>query len=92
MKILLTFTGIQDPFAVIPGNGEKAVGPVLTVASAQPFDGIHLFSTPATVENSAQTKDELKRRDKNLRVEISDLHLEESENSTGFPGHLKACF
>jgi len=92
MKILLTFTGANDPFVESSGPGERTSGPVLTVASAQPFDLIHLFSTPATVENSAQTKAELQKRHNNLRVEISDLAFKEPENSPGIPGQLKPRF
>jgi len=92
MKTLLTFTGVHDPFAEISGIGEEVTGPVLTVASAQPFDCIHLFSTPATAENSTQTKNELRKRYRNLAVEISDLPLKEPEKPSGIPGQLKSGF
>ena len=92
MKILLTFTGTNDPFVEYSGAGERTDGPVLTAASAQQFECIHLFSTPATAENSTQTKEELQKRNKNLAVEISDLPLKEPEDLPAIPGQLKSGF
>jgi len=92
MKVLLTLAGANDPFAENPDVAEKVPGPVLTVASAQPFDSIHLFSTPAMAENSEQTKDELQRRYKNLTVEITNLPFNEPKNPAGIPEQLKSRF
>ena len=92
MKILLTFIGANDPFVENPGAGERLSGPILTTASTQPFERIHLFSSPATVRNAAQTKAELEKRNKNLAVEISDLTLKEPENPSGIPEQLKSGF
>ncbi len=92
MKILLTFTGVHDPFAKISGAGENVTGPVLTVASAQQFDCVHLFSTPGTAENSTQTKQELQKRNKSLTVEICDVPLKTPANRLGIPQQLKSRF
>ena len=92
MKILLTFTGVHDPFAEISGAGGKMAGPVLTVSSAQQFDCVHLFSTPATVESSKQTKEELQKRNKGLAVEICDAAFKTPASHLGIPGQLKTRF
>lgn len=92
MKILLTFTGVHDPFAELSGAGGKMAGPVLTVTAAQPFDCVHLFSTPATVESSKQTKEELQKRNKSLAVEICDAALKNPASHLGIPGQLKTRF
>lgn len=92
MKILLTFTGVHDPFAEVSAAGEKVAGPVLTVASAQQFDSIHLLSTPDMAANSTQTKEELQKWNKSLTVEISDVPLKDPGNRLGIPKQLKSCF
>jgi sigma54-dependent transcription regulator len=92
MRILLTFIGVHDPFAEISGAGEKVTGPVLTVSSAQPFDCVHLFSTPATAANAAQTKEELRKGNKSLTVEICDAPLKDPANRLGIPNQLKSRF
>lgn len=92
MKILLAFTGAHDPFAGISGTGEKMAGPVLTVAAAQLFDCIHLFSTAATAKNSTQTKVELQKRNENLAVEISDAALKSAADPLEILKQLKSRF
>src|SRR5208282_5603893 len=92
MKILLTFTGVHDPFAKTSIAGEKEAGPVLTVTAAQQFDCVHLFSTPATAEISTQTKEELQKRNQSLAVEISDVPLKDPASHLGIPKQLKSRF
>jgi hypothetical protein len=92
VKILLTFTGVHDPFAKISIAGEKETGPVLTVTSAQQFDCVHLFSTPGTAEISTQTKEELQQRNKSLTVEICDVPLNDAGNHLEISKQLKSHF
>jgi len=92
MKILLTFTGVHDPFAKVSNTGEQQPGPVLTAASAQQFDCVHIFSTPDTAEVSKQTKEELQKRYPSLTVEISDVPLKDSTSASEIPKHLKSSF
>ncbi len=92
MKILLTFTGVHDPFAKNSIAGEKEAGPVLTVTSARQFDCVHLFSTPATAEISAQTKEELQKRNQSLTVEICHVPLKDTANPLGISKQLKSRF
>ncbi|MGA9453658.1 MAG: sigma-54 factor interaction domain-containing protein [Verrucomicrobiia bacterium] len=92
MKILLSFTGVHDPFAKVSVTGEQQAGPVLTAASAQQFDCVHIFSTPDTAEVSKQTKEELQKRNPSLTVEICDVPLKDSANSLEIPRQLKSRF
>jgi len=92
MKILLTFTGAHDPFANVSTAGEKQPGPVLTVTAAQQFDYVFLFSTADTEEISTQTKEELRKRNENLTVEISEATLKDPANPLGIPKQLKSLF
>ena len=92
MKILLTFTGFQDPFAETSVAGEQDPGPVLTVAAVQPFDCVYLFSTPDTAEISAQTKDALQQRNGNLAVQICNVPLKSPTHYPGISRQLKSCF
>lgn len=92
MKILLTFTGVHDPFAEVSAAGEKVAGPILTAAAAEQFDSVYLLSTPDLAANSSQTKEELEKRSKNLMVEISVLPLKDPGNRLSIPKQLKSCF
>ena len=53
-KILLTFTGFQDPYALGLVGDEDQPGPILSLLSVRPFDQIFLISTPRTVKNTDQ--------------------------------------
>src|SRR5208282_282452 len=92
MKILLTFTGVHDPFAKTSIAGEQQAGPVLTVTAAQPFDCVHLLSVPDMAKISAQTKEELQKRNQSLTVEICDAPLKDPANLLGIPKQLKSRF
>ena len=92
MKILLTFTGVHDPFAKASIAGEQQAGPVLTVASVQQFDCVHLLSTPDMAKVSKQTKEELQKRNQSLTVEICDVLLKDPANPLGIPKQLKSRF
>ncbi|MGD0746040.1 MAG: sigma-54 factor interaction domain-containing protein [Verrucomicrobiota bacterium] len=92
MKILLAFTGDHDPFGGTSVAGEREIGPVLTVASALEFDCVHLFSTPGRAEISAQTKEELQRRNKGLTVELCDVPGPDIANRVRISRQLKSRF
>lgn len=92
MKILLTFTGFHDPFAEVLIAGEKEAGPVLTVAAERQFDRAYLFTTPNTAEISAQTKEELQKRNKGLDVEICEVPLKDPTNYLGILRQLRSHF
>ena len=92
MKILLTFTGAQDPFAGGSGTAGNAPGSVLTVAAAQQFDLIHLLVTPAAADSSARTKEELQEQNEGLKVEIIDALLKHPDDPSGIPKQLKSLF
>lgn len=47
MKILLTFTGSNDPYAKSPVAGNERVGPILSLLAARKFDRVVLFATPS---------------------------------------------
>ncbi|MBI4026282.1 MAG: sigma 54-interacting transcriptional regulator [Verrucomicrobia bacterium] len=91
-KVLLSFTGFHDPFTESSIAGEKETGPVLTVASERQFDRVYLFSTPNTAEISAQTKDELQKRNRSLAVEICEAPLNDPTNYLGILKHLRRHF
>ncbi|MCI0528581.1 MAG: hypothetical protein L0Y56_14175, partial [Nitrospira sp.] len=59
MKVLLTFTGFHDPYAMGLIGQEEQPGPILSLVAARPFDCIILFSTPSTVTNTSATRDVL---------------------------------
>jgi len=60
MKVLLTFTGFHDPYAVGLVGQEEQAGPVLSLLSARAFDRVVLFSTPRTEKNTQATQKTLR--------------------------------
>jgi len=92
MKILLTFTGFHDPFSETSIVGETETGPVLTVAAERTFEAVYLFTTPNTAGISEQTKQELKKRNKGLNVEICPVPLADPTNYLGILKQLRTHF
>jgi transcriptional regulator with AAA-type ATPase domain len=92
MRILLTFTGFHDPFAEVAVADEKEAGPVLTVASERQFDRVYLFTTPTTTDISAQTKEVLLSRNKEMTVEICEVPLKDPTNYLGILNQLRSHF
>jgi hypothetical protein len=48
VKILLTFTGFHDPYAVGLVGQEEQPGPILSLVGVRSFDRVILFATPGT--------------------------------------------
>ena len=55
MKILLTFTGFHDPYALGLLGAEEVPGPILSLLAVRNFDQVILFDTPNTRENTRLT-------------------------------------
>ncbi|MGD9160126.1 MAG: RNA repair transcriptional activator RtcR family protein [Desulfobacteraceae bacterium] len=77
VKILLTFTGFQDPYSLGLVGDEEQSGPILSLLSARIFDRIVLISTPRTVNNTGQTLKALNDLYPEIIVDILDLPLED---------------
>ena len=75
MKILLTFTGFHDPYAVGLIGQEEQPGPILSLVSARTFDQVILFSTPNAEKNTIATEKALHSLHPELQVEVRDLPL-----------------
>jgi sigma54-dependent transcription regulator len=74
-KVLLTFTGFQDPYSRgLVGELEQA-GPILTLLRARPFDRIVLLSTPRTEKNTSATVKAIKKAYPNSVLQVIDLPL-----------------
>ncbi|MEW6663769.1 MAG: RNA repair transcriptional activator RtcR family protein [Thermodesulfobacteriota bacterium] len=74
-KVLLTFTGFQDPYSVgLVGEAEQP-GPILTLLRARPFDRIVLFSTPRTEKNTSATVKAIKKGYPTSTLQVIDLPL-----------------
>ena len=55
MKILITFTGFNDPYSKSLVEGDEQPGPVLSLLAARKFDRVILLSTPSTAERTEGT-------------------------------------
>jgi transcriptional regulator with AAA-type ATPase domain len=55
MKILMTFTGYNDPYSKGMVAGEDQAGPILSVLAARKLDRVVLFSTPSMAESTDAT-------------------------------------
>jgi len=75
MKILLTFTGFHDPYAMGLVGEEEQPGPILSLAAAMSFDRIILFSTPSTEKHTSATGDALRSLYPSIEIEVRDLAL-----------------
>lgn len=77
MKVLLTFAGFHDPYAVgLVGNEEQA-GPILSLVRASDFNKLIIFSTPNTDGNTSATQEVLCASASDLTVERRDLPLDD---------------
>lgn len=74
-KVLLTFTGFQDPFSLGLVSEVEQPGPILTLLRARDFDRIILFSTPRTQKNTSATSKAIGKAYPSLVVEVVDLPL-----------------
>lgn len=75
MKVLLTFTGFHDPYAVGLIGQEEQPGPILSLVNARTFDQVILFSTPNAEKNTIATEKALRSLHPGLKVEVRDLPL-----------------
>jgi DNA-binding NtrC family response regulator len=55
MKILLTLTGLNDPWSKAPVSGDDQPGPILSLLACREFDKVFLFSTPTVANLTDQT-------------------------------------
>lgn len=74
-KVLLTFTGFQDPYTKGLVGQEEQPGPILSLISAIPFNRVILFSTPNTEQITAGTSSILERSFPDIEVNIRNLAL-----------------
>ncbi|MHB8828529.1 MAG: RNA repair transcriptional activator RtcR family protein [Syntrophales bacterium] len=75
MEILLTFAGNRDPFNAEIVKGVFTDGPVLTLLAERSFAAIHIFTTPNTLPNAQQLKQEIAARAGNCRTRIHNLDI-----------------
>jgi len=92
MNVLLTFTGFHDPFAETAVEGDMPTGPVLTVVAERSFDLVYLFGTPSLDARTAETKDEIRRRWRNVQVEVLEVPLKDPTNYLGILRQLRGHF
>lgn len=55
MKVLLTLTGLNDPWSKAPVSGDDQPGPILSLLACRQFDKVYLFSTPTVAALTEQT-------------------------------------
>lgn len=77
MKILLTFTGFHDPYALGLVGQEEQPGPVLSLVAARSFGQVILFSTPGAEKNTLATKEALRSLYPSLDVKVRDFPLDD---------------
>lgn len=76
-KILLTFTGFHDPYAVSLVGNEEQAGPILSLLRDSKFDKLFIFSTPNTEKNTQATIAALEATHTELQIERQHLHLDD---------------
>ena len=71
MKILITFTGFNDPYSKSLVQGDEQPGPILSLLAAKKFDCVILLSTPSTATLTEATAKVVK----GVNVSVRSLHL-----------------
>lgn len=75
MNVLLTFAGNRDPFNYEIIHGMDSDGPVLTLLKERAFSWTHIFTTPRTLSNANNLKNEISRRWKRVHVRLHNLEI-----------------
>jgi sigma54-dependent transcription regulator len=71
VKILITFTGFNDPYAKSVVEGAEKNGPILSLLAVRAFDHVFLLATPGTTALTEETAAAIKGTDVTIRC----LHL-----------------
>ena len=71
MKILITFTGFNDPYSKSLVEGDEQPGPILSLLAARKFDHVILLSTPSTATLTEGTAKAVS----GVPVSVRSLHL-----------------
>jgi transcriptional regulator with PAS, ATPase and Fis domain len=74
-KLLLTFTGFQDPYSLGLVGEDEQPGPILSLLRTKSFNQIILFSTPRTEKNTLTTRDVVLSEFPDIEIEIRELPL-----------------
>lgn len=91
-RVLLTFTGFHDPFAAAAIAGNEQEGPILTLIRHQEFDLVQLLGTPNTRTHTAATRDAILARHPNVKVEATDLLLDDPTDYAGILAGIRRVF
>src|SRR2546423_15088483 len=89
MKVLLTFTGFHDPYAMGLVGDEEQAGPILSLVREGSFDRLIIFSTPNTDKNTSATQEALRVSAPHLVVERRDLPLDDPTDYTAIMRELR---
>jgi transcriptional regulator with AAA-type ATPase domain len=74
-KLLLTFTGFQDPYSLGLVGEDEQPGPILSLLRTKSFDKIILFPTPRTEKNTSATRNVISSEFPDIEIEIRELPL-----------------
>jgi DNA-binding NtrC family response regulator len=67
MKVLITFTGFNDPYSKTLVAGDEQPGPILSLLAARKFDRVILLSTPSTATLTEATAKAVSGTDVSIR-------------------------
>jgi transcriptional regulator with PAS, ATPase and Fis domain len=90
MRILLTFTGFHDPYAVGLVGDEEQAGPILSLVREGDFGKLILFATPNTDKNTSATEQALRSFNPKLDIERRDLPLDDPTDYFAILKELRA--
>src|SRR3972149_4323434 len=90
MDILLPFAGNRDPFNPEVVEGVDADGPVLPLLAERSFAAVHIFTTPNTLPNSQQLRQEIARRKAHVRTKIHSLDIPDPTDYEALFLHMSA--
>lgn len=88
-NVLLTFTGFHDPYTKGLVGQDEQPGPILSLLHARRFDHVILFSTPATLQITADTKAQIQNRIPGIEVALRDVPLADPTDYTAILRSLR---
>jgi len=75
MDILLTFAGNRDPYNAEIIRGVNSDGPVLTLLKERSFTRIYIFTTPNTLTNAQNLRNEIAKRMGDANIHILNIDI-----------------
>ncbi len=90
MKILVTFTGYEDPYTDGLIDDTQQLGPILTLLGAKPIDSVILLGIPGLKVHTEKTVEAIRDRFPSIGLEEIDIPIYDPSSYRDIYGHIKS--